>query len=66
MGQLTTDIFPISRYDQIDRFLVFVEQLDVACDLLAEDTLAKTRAALVGVDNLANLILNRHAESVFG
>jgi hypothetical protein len=53
------------NYDQIDRFLVFVEQLDVACDLLADGGLAKVRAALVGVDNLASLLLNAHANAVF-
>jgi hypothetical protein len=53
------------RYDEIDRFLVFSEQLQVACNLLAADTLAMTRTALVCVDNLANVILNAHAEAVF-
>ena len=58
-----------SRYDEIDRFLVFVEQLDVAYDLLDEglgdDGLAKARLALIGIDNLANLLLHAHAENVF-
>lgn len=54
-----------SNYDEIDRFLVFVEQLDVACDLLEDGALGRVRAALVGIDNLANLLLHAHAEAVF-
>jgi len=53
------------RYDEIDRFLLFAEQLEVACELLGAETLAKTRTALVVLDNLANLLFHRHAEAVF-
>jgi hypothetical protein len=52
-------------YDKIDRFLVFAEQLDVACDLLEDGAISKARAALVGIDNLASLLLRAHAEAVF-
>jgi small nuclear ribonucleoprotein (snRNP)-like protein len=54
-----------TNYDEIDRFLVFVEQLQVACELLEDGALGKVRAALVGVDNLANLVLHAHAKAVF-
>jgi hypothetical protein len=58
-----------TRYDEIDRFLMFVEQLRVAYDLLdaglGDDGLAKARLALIGIDNLANLLLHTHAEKVF-
>lgn len=64
-AQLTDNISALSEYDEIERFVVFVEQPDVACDLLAVGTLARARAALVGIDNLANLLLHRHAKSVF-
>jgi hypothetical protein len=65
MTQQTPHFSMSRRYDEIDRFLVFVEQLQVACELLAADTLATTRTALVCVDNLANVILHGHAEAVF-
>ena len=55
----------IYRYDEIDRFLVFVEQLQVAHELLADSTVAKGRTALVTIDNLAHLLLHRHAKAIF-
>lgn len=54
-----------TNYDEIDRFLVFVEQLEVACELLEDGALGKVRAALVGIDNLANVLLHAHAKAVF-
>ncbi len=52
-------------YGAVERFVVFFEQLAIACELLESNTLAKARAALVGVDNLAHLVLNAHARAVF-
>lgn len=53
------------RYDSIQRFLVVVEQLDVATELVMAETVAKARLALIATDNLAELMLVRHAERVF-
>jgi hypothetical protein len=48
---------------------MFVEQLRLAYDLLDEglgdDGLAKARLALIGIDNLATLLLHAQAEKVF-
>lgn len=41
------------------------EQLNVAAELLASGSLAKARMALVAADNLAELLLSRHARRVF-
>lgn len=65
MDDLSSAIEGLSDYDAIDRFVTFAEQLDVAADLVAADTLPKARMALVAVDNLADLLLHRHAERVF-
>ena len=62
---LPDDLAALTTSDGVARFLVFVEQLDVACDLLADGGIAQARAALVGVDNLANLLLHAHAKAVF-
>jgi hypothetical protein len=62
---LASAIAGLGDYDAIDRFVTFVEQLDVAADLVQADTLPKARMALVAVDNLADLLLHRHAEHVF-
>jgi hypothetical protein len=62
---LATAIEGLNDYDAIDRFVTFAEQLDVAADLVQADTLPKARMALVAVDNLADLLLHRHAERVF-
>jgi hypothetical protein len=55
----------VRRYDAIDRFIVLVEQLDLAAELVAAGSLAKARMALVAADNLAELLLNRQARAVF-
>src|SRR4051812_1422288 len=65
MDPLTTDIVMLAPYDDAERFLVFCEQLEVAAELLETRTLARARAALVAVDNLADLLLHAHAERVF-
>lgn len=65
MDDLASAIEGLSDYDALDRFVTFAEQLDVAADLVAADTLPKARMALVAVDNLADLLLHRHAERVF-
>jgi hypothetical protein len=62
---LASAIEGLNDYDAIDRFVTFAEQLDVAADLVQADTLPKARMALVAVDNLADLLLHRHAERVF-
>jgi hypothetical protein len=64
------DAAPRSRhvarsYGEIDRVIVFGELLGVAMELLAAETLTKDRLALVAVDNLADLLLHRHAERMF-
>src|SRR4051794_36319402 len=64
--QLSENVSALADYDDVERFLVFVEQLEIACPLLADGGLARARAALVGVDNLANVLLHRHAQAVFG
>jgi hypothetical protein len=65
MSDPARDIAELHAYDDVDRVLVFAEQLGVAADLLASESLAKTRMALVAVDNLADLLLHRHADRVF-
>ncbi len=65
MTDLASAIEGLGDYDAIDRFVTFAEQLDVAADLVQADTLPKARMALVAVDNLADLLLHRHAERVF-
>jgi hypothetical protein len=62
---LPDDLAALTASDGVSRFLIFVEQLEVACALLADGGIAQARAALVGVDNLANLLLNAHAKAVF-
>jgi hypothetical protein len=62
---LASAIEGLQDYDAIERFVTFAEQLDVAADLVRADTLPKARMALVAVDNLADLLLHRHAERVF-
>ena len=61
---LASAIEGLQDYDAIERFVTFAEQLDVAADLVRADTLPKARMALVAVDNLADLLLHRHAERV--
>jgi len=65
VDDLASAIEGLRGYDAIDRFVTFAEQLDVAADLVQADTLPKARMALVAVDNLADLLLHRHAERVF-
>ncbi len=55
----------IRPYDAIEPVIVFGEQLEIAMELVAAGTLAKGRLALVAVDNLADVLLHRHAERAF-
>ena len=48
------------RRDNHAQFVLFVEQLAVARELLMAGELSKHRMALVAVDNLAELVLYRH------
>ncbi len=48
-----------------DRFLLFVEQLEQAIDLLESGRVARQRMALVALDTLAEGVLFRHMETVF-
>jgi hypothetical protein len=52
-------------YDSVGQMLVFAETLNHALRLIAEDTLAKDRIALIAVDHLAELLLHRYARQVF-
>lgn len=52
-------------YGEVDRVIVFAQMLEAAMQLLAAETLAKDRLALIAVDNLADLLLHRHADRVF-
>lgn len=62
---MITDLDALSSYDTVERFVAFLEQLEVAYGLLEADTLAKGRSALILVDNLANTVLATHATRVF-
>ena len=53
------------RGDLWDRFLLFVEQLEQAIDLLESGSVARQRMALVALDTLAEGLLFRHMETVF-
>jgi hypothetical protein len=51
---LTSEIQGLNDYDAVDRFVTLAEQLEVAADLIAAESLPKARMALVAVDNLAH------------
>jgi hypothetical protein len=55
-----------SRYRHDDRaqFLLFVEQMNEARQLLLEDHLGKQRLGLIAVDNLAEMLLYRHQQRI--
>lgn len=71
MAEATEDRSPTDfsirsgAYDTIGRSLLVGEQLALALELVDADSLPKARLALVAVDNLADLLLHRHAERVF-
>jgi hypothetical protein len=50
--------------DDHARFLVFIEQLDEACQLAMSSAVSKLRMALVAADNLAEVMLHRHKTRV--
>jgi hypothetical protein len=61
-GRLAT----MSRsYDDIDRFMLFVEQLEEAREALRVGTIVKSRMAIILLDNLASILLLSHARRLF-
>ena len=55
----------LEPYDAIARFVVFVEQFEVAVALATSGRLAQVRMALVAADHLAELLVSRHAKRSF-
>jgi hypothetical protein len=55
----------LEPYDAIARFVVFVEQFEVAVALATSGRLAQVRMALVATDHLAELLVSRHAKRSF-
>jgi hypothetical protein len=64
---MTLDFPDISsrRGDEIERFILFVEQLEQAIELLQTGRTARQRMALVALDNLAEVLISDYAESAF-
>jgi hypothetical protein len=60
---------PVERwlepYDEVARFIVFVEEFEVAVSLATSGNLAQVRMALVAADHLAEILVTRHAERTF-
>jgi hypothetical protein len=52
-------------YDDIDRFLLFVEQLEEAREQLLAGTVVKSRMAIILLDNLASILLLADARGLF-
>lgn len=50
----------------LDRFELFAEQLGLAAELVRDGRPARARLALVAIDNLAEVLLYRHMQFVFG
>lgn len=53
------------RGDSIDRFILFVEQLELGIELLNDARVSRQRMALVALDNLAEVLITEFAESRF-
>lgn len=51
--------------DGTDRLLLIIEQLELARELIRTGSIARCRAALVVLDNLAEILLMDHAEIIF-
>src|SRR4051812_28661839 len=52
------------RHDDRAQFLLFIEQMNEACQLLLEDHLGKQRLGLIAVDNLAEMLLYRQQQRI--
>lgn len=52
-------------YDDIDRFLLFAEQLEEVREMLLGDTVVKSRMAIILLDNLASILLLEHSRRLF-
>lgn len=52
-------------YDEIDRFLLFAEQLEEVRGMLLGGSIVKSRMAIILLDNLANILLLDHARRLF-
>jgi hypothetical protein len=52
------------RHDDRAQFLLFVEQMNEARQLLLEDHLGKQRLGLIAIDNLAEMLLYRHQQQI--
>lgn len=52
------------RHDTRAQFLLFVEQMDEARQLLFGKQLAKQRLGLIAIDNLAEMLLYRHQQQI--
>ena len=53
------------RGDSIDRFILFIEQLELGIELLKDQRVSRQRMALVALDNLAEVLLTEFAEGRF-
>jgi len=54
------------RHDERAQFLLFVEQMDEARQLLQAEQTAKQRLGLIAIDNLAEVLLYRHQQGIIG
>jgi len=52
------------RNDERAQFLLFVEQMDEARQLLQAEQMAKRRLGLIAIDNLAEVLLYRHQQGI--
>lgn len=54
----------LSSADEVIQFKVIVEQLDVCCDFLEEDSITKNRIAIILLDNISEILLHRSCQSL--
>jgi hypothetical protein len=65
MSGLATVCWMRYEHDELAQLLLITEQLEVAGALLRTDSIAHARAALILLDHHAEIMLNRHFESLF-
>jgi hypothetical protein len=51
--------------NEANQFRVIVEQLELCCNLLKDDTLTKARVAIILLDNISEIILHRKCQKLF-
>ena len=55
----------ISSIDEITQFKTIVEQLEICCDFLEEDSIAKYRVSVILLDNISEILLYRSCDQLF-